>query len=392
MAGLLVPPKSGLSPDGGDLTASIDTVVGSVSGWLRSALAQAITDGASDLHLEPFEDRVEVRSRVDGELRVLPPPPRGCGEALASRIKVLAGLDVSERRLPQDGRFSQMHEQRNIDLRVSTLPTVSGESVVIRILDREVRRLHLDSLGMPIDVAATFRRLISSAHGLILVTGPTGSGKTTTLYSALSELNRDERKLLTVEDPVEYDLEGVVQTSVNAEVGLSFASALRSFLRQDPDVIMVGEIRDEETAQMALQAALTGHLVLSTLHTPDSASAVVRLVEMGAPSFLIAAALKGVVAQRLLRRPCPRCSARVFKETHLSLPGCPCGGVGFQGRTGVYEVMEIDERLRTLIQRGDSAMELRQAAITYGMRSLRDEGLRCAEAGVVAMQDVIEHL
>ncbi len=351
-----------------------------VSAWLQQTLEDAVRGKASDLHFEPFESHVSVRQRVDGVLMPLAPRPVSWMPVIASRIKVMAELDIAESRLPQDGRIGVAVDGRPVDLRVSTLPTVSGESIVVRILDRQALMPGLHSLGMPEDVLAGFRRCLRSPHGLIVVTGPTGSGKTTTLYSALQELNAADVKILTAEDPVEYDLDGVMQTSVSPAVQVTFASLLRSFLRQDPDVIMVGEIRDDETAQVAVQAALTGHLVLSTLHTPDSASAVARLMDLGVEPFLISSSLIGVLAQRLVRRVCPVCGSKAG--------GCPaCGGSGYQGRQGIFEFMELNEALRDLIAAGVPAVELKAAAVRSGMVTLDEHRRNAADPGRVGMDD-----
>lgn len=353
-----------------------------VTAWLQHTFEEAVRRRASDLHFEPFESQVVVRLRIDGILVPLAPRPVTWMPAIASRIKVMADLDIAENRLPQDGRIALEVEGRRVDLRVSTLPTVTGESVVVRILDRQALMLSLDSLGMPAEVLAGFRRCLHAPYGLIVVTGPTGSGKTTTLYSALQELNTADLKILTAEDPVEYDLDGVMQTSVSSAVQVTFVSLLRAFLRQDPDVIMVGEMRDAETAQVAMQAALTGHLVISTLHTPDAASAVARLMDLGVEPFLISSALVGVVAQRLVRRVCTACAS----ETG----GCPtCDHTGFKGRQGVFEFLEVDNALRDLIAAGASTVQLKDTAVRNGMRLLGEHGLAAARAGQVSLEDVL---
>ena len=353
-----------------------------VTAWLQRTLEEAVRRRASDLHFEPFESQVVVRLRIDGILVPLPPRPAPWMPAIASRIKVMGDLDIAENRLPQDGRIALEVEGRRVDLRVSTLPTVTGESIVVRILDRQALMLSLDSLGMPAEVLAGFRRCLRAPHGLIVVTGPTGSGKTTTLYSALQELNTADLKILTAEDPVEYDLDGVMQTSVSPAVRVTFASLLRAFLRQDPDVIMVGEMRDAETAQVAMQAALTGHLVISTLHTPDAASAVARLMDLGVEPFLISSALVGVVAQRLVRRVCTACAP--------GAGGCSaCSHTGFKGRQGLFEFLEVDNTLRDLIAAGAPTVQLKDTAVRNGMRPLGEHGLTAARAGQVSLEDVL---
>jgi type II secretion system protein E len=346
-------------------------------------LNQAIQDRASDIHVEPFERELRVRYRVDGVLHEVNAPPKRYHAAIISRIKILADMNIAERRLPQDGRIRIRQSGRQIDLRVSTIPTLYGESAVLRILDKQTAMLGLPQLGMQGRMFERFRRLIQEPYGIILVTGPTGSGKTTTLYAALNEIYSDEKKIITVEDPVEYQLNGVNQIQVHPQIDLTFANGLRSIVRQDPDIIMVGEIRDKETVEIAVQAALTGHLVLSTLHTNDAAGAVSRLLDMGAEPYLVASSLIGVVAQRLVRVNCPRCRQPLETkpieleeigitprdlETHQLLQGggCPeCRGLGFRGRSGVYEMLTVDDPIRQMITRRENASTIKQ----YGMKS-----------------------
>jgi len=374
---------------------------------LNLVLLQAIKDKASDIHFEPFEDEFKMRYRIDGVLYEMVPPPRYVALAIASRIKVMANLDIAERRLPQDGRIELALRGVPIDLRVSVLPTMFGESVVLRVLDRSNVQLSLDKIGMRDDDLDVFRQLMHKPNGIIVNTGPTGSGKTTTLYAALSELNDPEVKILTAEDPVEYDIDGLIQTQVKPDVGLTFARALRSFLRQDPDIILVGEIRDLETAQISVQAALTGHLVFSTLHTNDAPSAIARLMDLGMEPFLITATLEAIIAQRLVRRICTNCKAeyRPTEEQLMELSlrpedigdriffygkGCDyCNNTGYRGRVGIYEVMVLDEPIRELIMRRASTSILRREAIKRGMRTLRESGLMMIYEGITTLDEVV---
>jgi general secretion pathway protein E len=366
---------------------------------------QALREGASDIHVEPFENRSAVRFRVDGVLKDVYEPPRALHAALASRIKVMAEMDIAEKRLPQDGRIAIKLGGRAIDVRVSTLPTGHGERVVLRLLAKDAERLSLEHLGMRDDVMARLDRLIHEPHGIILVTGPTGSGKTTTLYAAISRLDSTELNIMTVEDPIEYDLDGIGQTQVNSRVDMSFARALRAILRQDPDVILVGEIRDLETAQIAVQASLTGHLVLATLHTNDAVSAVTRLADMGVEPFLLGSSLYGVLAQRLVRRLCPACraayapSAKEWAALGCAAPapatlyqakGCAaCNHTGYRGRTGLYELFLVDDAARRLIHDGAGEHALRDHARRAGMRSLREDGLRWLQAGETSIEELL---
>ncbi|HJU21451.1 MAG TPA: type II secretion system ATPase GspE [Casimicrobiaceae bacterium] len=372
---------------------------------INALLLQALRERASDLHFEPYESHAVVRFRIDGMLRDAIEPPRALHGALVSRLKIMAGLDIAEKRLPQDGRIALKLGDRQVDVRVSTLPTGAGERVVLRLLDQEAARLDLAALGMSNDTLAAVDRLIREPHGILLVTGPTGSGKTTTLYAALSRLPRDSTNMMTVEDPIEYALDGVAQTQVNARIDLTFARALRSILRQDPDVIMIGEIRDLETAQIAVQASLTGHLVLATLHTNDAASAITRLADMGVEPYLLASSLLGVLAQRLVRTLCPVCrvrahpsdgEGRLLESVGLSCAqpifhpeGCEaCNDTGFVGRTGVYELLRIDETLRRLIHDGAGELALRDAALRAGMRRLREDGARFLADGRTSLAEL----
>lgn len=372
-------------------------------------LAQAIRDGASDVHFEPFEDVFRLRYRIAGALYEMAPPPRHLALPVISRLKVLADLDIAEQRVPQDGRIKLTVEGRSVDLRVSTLPTEFGESVVLRVLDKSVVNLDLEALGMPREVLAGVRAVARRPNGIFIVTGPTGSGKTTTLYSALREVNEPETKILTAEDPVEYEIEGLIQTAINPAVGLTFASALRAFLRQDPDKILVGEIRDLETARIAVQASLTGHLVLSTLHTNDAPGAVTRLLDMGVEPFLIAASLEAVLAQRLVRGICRECRQEYLPDRvllgHLGLDravigerpfaygaGCPhCHQTGYQGRLGLFEWMPVDDSLRQLITDHVATPRLRKAGVAGGMRTLRDDGIRALLDGRTTAEEVLTY-
>ena len=374
---------------------------------LNLVLLQAIKDKASDIHFEPFEDEFKMRYRIDGVLYEMIPPPRHLALPIVSRIKVMADLDIAERRLPQDGRIELTVGNNPVDLRVAVLPTMFGESVVLRVLDRNNTKLSLDSIGMQPDDLDTFRQLIHKPNGIVIVTGPTGSGKTTTLYSALAELNEVSEKILTAEDPVEYDIDGLCQVQVNPAVGLTFAAALRSFLRQDPDIILVGETRDIETAQIAVQASLTGHLVFTTLHTNDAPSSVARLLDLGLESFLITATIEGIVAQRLVRKICPRCKesydpteAELF-SLNLTLDdlegrqlyrgrGCDfCNQSGFKGRMGLYEIMVLDDELRDQIMKQASSQLLRSEARKRGMRTLRQSGLIAMYDGQTSLDEVV---
>jgi general secretion pathway protein E len=372
---------------------------------INALLLQALRERASDLHFEPYEARAVVRFRVDGMLHDALSPPRALHGALVSRLKIMAGLDIAEKRLPQDGRIALKLGDRQVDVRVSTLPTGAGERVVLRLLDQDAARLDLSTLGMSDETLAAVDRLIREPHGILLVTGPTGSGKTTTLYAALSRLPRGTTNMMTVEDPIEYALDGVAQTQVNPRIDLTFARALRSILRQDPDVIMIGEIRDLETAQIAVQASLTGHLVLATLHTNDAASAVTRLADMGVEPYLLASSLLGVLAQRLVRTLCPACRTsapasggerRLLHDLGLpetspvsSAPGCDaCNRSGFAGRTGVYELLRIDDALRRLIHDGAGELALRDAALGSGMRRLREDGARWIAQGQTSLAEL----
>ncbi len=360
---------------------------------------------ASDIHLESTREGLSARLRVDGVLTELPSPPKGLQPAVVSRIKLLAELDIAERRAPQDGRIRARLEERELDLRVSTVPTLYGESVVLRLLDRGGRPVGLDELGMAPDTLDTFRRLAEKPHGILLATGPTGSGKTTTLYAALALRHRSAEKIITVEDPVEYHLEGVTQVPVNVKAGMTFAGALRSILRQDPDVLMVGEMRDGETAAIAVQAALTGHLVFSTLHTNDAASAMTRLVDLKVEPYLIAATLEGVLAQRLVRKICTECRER-YKADPAAVAllaqqpvgamklergrGCAaCRHTGYRGRTGLFELLVVTDEIKQALLKSPNAGALRDIAREQGMTALRQDGWRKVQAGMTTVEEVL---
>ena len=372
-------------------------------------LFQAIQDRASDIHFEPFEDEFRIRYRVDGALYEMAPPPKYLALSVISRIKVMSNLNISERRLPQDGRISYTVANRQVDLRVSTLPTQFGESVVLRVLDRAAVNLDLDTLGFPQYLHDYVAEVILRPNGIMLVTGPTGSGKTTTLYSCLRRVNTIDSKLLTAEDPVEYDIEGIMQVAINDAVGMTFGKALRSFLRQDPDIIMVGEMRDLETAQISIQASLTGHLVLSTLHTNDATGAITRMIDMGVEPFLISSTLMGVLAQRLVRTICKNCRTP-FEPTEEQLSllnlsahdlgdkafhygrGCStCNDTGYKGRKGIFELLIISEAVRLLINERAPTIVLRQKAIELGMVPLRDDGLRSIFEGDTTIEEVVKY-
>jgi general secretion pathway protein E len=355
---------------------------------LNALLTQAAKDGASDIHIEPYERSSAVRFRVDGTLREVVQPNKALHGALISRLKIMAELDIAEKRLPQDGRIGLRIGGRAIDVRVSTLPGVHGERAVLRLLDKGESKFTLEALGMEGDTLKRFDRLIQQPHGILLVTGPTGSGKTTTLYAALSRLDTTTTNVLTVEDPVEYELPGLGQTQVNAKIDLTFAKALRAILRQDPDVIMIGEIRDFETAQIAVQASLTGHLVLATLHTNDAPSAVTRLTDMGIEPFLLSSSLLGVLAQRLVRKLCPKCK-RKDAQGRWHAVGCEhCGSSGYKGRSGIYELMVADESIRALIHGRAAESKLYAAAQSVGMRTMREDGERLVAAGLTSLEEL----
>ncbi|HYD96446.1 MAG TPA: type II secretion system ATPase GspE [Noviherbaspirillum sp.] len=355
---------------------------------INALLTQALREEASDIHIEPFEQVSVVRFRVDGALRDVVRPKKAIHASLISRIKIMAQLDIAEKRLPQDGRITLRVGGKPVDVRVSTLPTGHGERAVLRLLDKEGGRMDLSHLGMSPEVQDTFDHLISQPHGIVLVTGPTGSGKTTTLYAALTKLNAPATNILTVEDPIEYELQGVGQTQVNPRIDMTFAKALRAILRQDPDIIMIGEIRDLETAQIAVQASLTGHLVLATLHTNDSASAVTRLLDMGIEPFLLSSSLLGVVAQRLVRKLCPLC--RRHDGQHWHAVGCDkCGHTGYQGRVGVYELLVTTDEIRSQIHDRASEAEIRAAAQRNGMRTMREDGERWLADGTTTQAELL---
>jgi general secretion pathway protein E len=360
---------------------------------LNALLTQAAKDGASDIHIEPYERSSSVRFRVDGTLREVVQPNKALHAALISRLKIMAELDIAEKRLPQDGRISLRIGGRAIDVRVSTLPSSYGERAVLRLLDKSESKFTLEGLGMDGEVLAAFDKLVHQPHGIVLVTGPTGSGKTTTLYASLGRLETATTNILTVEDPVEYELPGIGQTQVNPKIDLTFAKALRAILRQDPDVIMIGEIRDFETAQIAIQASLTGHLVLATVHTNDAPSTVARLIDMGVEPFLLSSSLLGVLAQRLVRKLCPVCKKPgepVDGQPRWVPVGCPeCSHTGYKGRTGVYELMVVDDAVQALIHNRSSENDIVAAAQRSGLRAMREDGERLVRSGVTSMEEVI---
>ena len=392
--------------DEGETTDLDKMVAGSpIINLVNVALTTAVRHKASDIHIEPERNGTRIRYRVDGMLRDLMKPPMGMHAAVVSRVKVIGKMDIAEKRLPQEGRVRIVAEGRDIDLRISSMPTLLGEKLVVRILDKRNLHVRLEDLGFRDESLAVFRRVLKEAHGLVLVTGPTGSGKTTTLYSALDLLKSPELNILTVEDPVEYQLDGVNQIGVNEGIGLSFARVLRSALRQDPDVIMIGEIRDDVTAHVAVQAALTGHSVLATLHTNDSPSAVARLIDMGVEPYLLSSALNGVVAQRLARTICPSCRTKYFPSEQVLLDagvptmagrafhkgsGCQtCHDSGFQGRAGIYEVMEVSSEIRRMIHVGAATHELRSVLRRVGFKALRDEGVLLAIDGKTSLEEAL---
>jgi type IV pilus assembly protein PilB len=377
--------------------------------FVNLVLQQAITDRASDIHFEPFETEFRIRYRVDGALYEMAPPPKHLALPVISRIKVMSGLNISEKRLPQDGRISLNLKGKQVDLRVATLPTAFGESVVLRVLDRSSVNLEIESLGFPKYVHEFVTEVIQRPNGIFVVTGPTGSGKTTTLYSCLRRVNTIDSKLLTAEDPVEFDIEGIMQVAVNEGIGMTFSKALKSFLRQDPDIIMVGEMRDLETAQISIQASLTGHLVLSTLHTNDAPGAVTRLVDMGIEPFLISSTLMAVLAQRLVRTSCKNCRTPFEPtEDQLSLlnlsphdlgdkvfhygRGCSvCNDTGYKGRKGIYELLVVTDPIRTLINERAPTVVVRQKAVELGMVTLREDGLRSIFDGDTTIEEVVKY-
>jgi type IV pilus assembly protein PilB len=377
--------------------------------FVNLVLQQAIKDKASDIHFEPFEEEFRIRYRIDGALYEMAPPPKRLSIPVISRVKVLSNMNISESRIPQDGRIKMTIAGRPVDLRVSTLPTQFGESVVLRVLDKSVVNLDLEALSLPNDILETIRELVRRPNGIFIVTGPTGSGKTTTLYSALSEVNDVETKILTAEDPIEYEIEGIMQVAVNHQVGLDFTRVLRAFLRQDPDKIMIGEIRDLETAQIAVQASLTGHVVLSTLHTNDAPGAVTRLIDMGLEPFLISASLEAILAQRLVRRICKNCRTayepgqgliemldvdplEIADKDFFYGEGCPqCSSTGYRGRVGLFEMIVVSDALRELINARAPTLAIRQKALEQGMRSLRDDGLRAIFDGNSTIEEIIKY-
>jgi type IV pilus assembly protein PilB len=372
-------------------------------------LYQAIQDRASDIHFEPFENEFKIRYRVDGALYEMSPPPRHLALPVISRVKVMSNLNIAERRLPQDGRIQKNIAGRQVDLRVSTLPTQFGESVVLRVLDRTTVNLNLEALAMPEYIYNYLLHTIEKPNGIFIVTGPTGSGKTTTLYAALNKINTIDSKVLTAEDPVEYDIEGIIQVPMNEAIGLTFARTLRAFLRQDPDRIMVGETRDVETAQIAIQASLTGHLVLTTLHTNDAPGAVTRLIDMGVEPFMISSSLEGVLGQRLIRKICPNCKTpyeptentlaqlglsphEIGDKTFYYGVGCEnCNHTGYKGRKGIYELLDISDPIRELINKRAPSVVLKQKAIELGMVTLRQDGLRCIYDGDTTIEEVLKY-
>lgn len=371
---------------------------------INALLTQAVREHASDIHVEPFETRSVVRFRIDGTLKDVVEPHRVLHAAMVSRIKIMAELDIAEKRLPQDGRITLRLAGRPVDVRVSTLPTGHGERVVLRLLDKDSGRLDLERLGMDSETLVKMDALVHQPHGIVLVTGPTGSGKTTTLYAALSRIDSTVTNIMTVEDPVEYDLDGIGQTQVNPRIDMSFARALRAILRQDPDVIMIGEIRDLETAQIAVQASLTGHLVLATLHTNDTVSSVTRLTDMGVEPFLLSSSLIGLLAQRLVRCLCTACreeyvpsAAELKMLQDMPVPrvlyrpvGCvACNESGYRGRTGIYELVTVDDEMRQLIHSRVPEQELRQYALQHGMRDLRQDGLRLLASGTTSLEELL---
>ena len=377
--------------------------------FVNLVLQQAIKDKASDVHFEPFEDQFRIRYRIDGALYEMAPPPRNLAVPVISRVKVLSNMNISETRIPQDGRIKMTIAGRPVDLRVSTLPTQFGESVVLRVLDKSVVNLDLEALSLPDDILQTIRDLVDRPNGIFIVTGPTGSGKTTTLYSALREVNSVETKILTAEDPVEYEIDGIMQVAVNHQVGLDFSRALRAFLRQDPDKIIVGEIRDLETAHIAVQASLTGHVVLSTLHTNDAPGAVTRLIDMGLEPFLISASLEAILAQRLVRRICRSCRT-AYEPGHELIEmldvdpleiadkdffygdGCAeCSKTGYRGRVGLFEMIVVSDAIRELINNRAPTLTIKQKALEQGMRSLRDDGLRAIFDGNSTIEEVLKY-
>ena len=374
---------------------------------LNLVLLQAIKDKASDIHFEPFEDEFKMRYRIDGVLYEMIPPPRHLANAIVSRIKVMANLDIAERRVPQDGRIELVVNGSPVDLRVAVLPTMFGESCVMRVLDRSNVSLDLEKVGLREDDLSIVRQLIKKPNGIVIVTGPTGSGKTTTLYSALNELNEASEKILTAEDPVEYDIDGLVQVQINNDVGMTFAKALRSFLRQDPDIVLIGETRDLETAQIAVQASLTGHLVFTTLHTNDAPSSIARLIDLGLETFLITATIEGIVAQRLVRKICSRCkqpydptgdelfkldlTADDLKGRQLYRgKGCDyCNHSGYRGRAGLFEIMVMNDKLRNLVMQNASSQQLAAECRKAGMRTLRESGLLALYDGLTTIDEVV---
>ncbi len=377
--------------------------------FVNAVMFQAIRDKASDIHFEPFEKEFKIRCRVDGALYELAPPPKSLAIPVISRVKIISGLNISERRKPQDGRISLKIGGKPIDLRVSCLPTAHGESVVLRVLDRSVVNLDLDALGINTNVLEKIREVVNMPNGIFIITGPTGSGKTTTLYSALKEINKVEDKILTAEDPVEYDLEGIVQVPINDAVGMTFAKALRAFLRQDPDIIMLGETRDLESAEMAVQASLTGHLVFTTLHTNDAAGAVTRLIDMGVEPFLITSSLIAVLAQRLIRRVCPGCKT-AFTPTDDDLrllnleraqigdnpfyygKGCPlCNHTGYKGRKAITEMLMMNPKLNDLVLQSSPTIVIREKARELGMETMREDGIRAILNGETTMEEVLKY-
>ncbi|MEI6081483.1 MAG: ATPase, T2SS/T4P/T4SS family [Verrucomicrobiota bacterium] len=375
---------------------------------VSNLLIEAQNQRASDIHIEPMEKRLRIRYRIDGNLQEMQSPPKKLQGAIISRLKIMtASMNIAEKRVPQDGRIQVKMGEKTIDLRVSSVPTVHGESIVMRILDKSSLMLGLPELGFMSDDQATFERLVQMPDGIILVTGPTGSGKTTTLYGCLNYMNRPDRKIITVEEPVEYQMTGINQVQVNAEVGMTFAAALRSMLRQAPNIVMLGEIRDKETAEIAINASLTGHLVLSTLHTNDAPAAVARLVDIGVQPFLVSSAVRGIIAQRLVRKLCANCKvpgemseyeARVLnldasqlsKATVMRAVGCEkCRGKGFRGRMGIFEIFVADDEIRQMINRNATTLQLRHRTREMGMRTLREDGIRKVLAGLTTPEEVI---